>query len=51
MHYYLSNLLIAAAFAILTGCGQTGPLYMPPDAPPPPPVAPAASAEQPSTVP
>lgn len=47
MHYYISNLLLAVAFATLMGCGQTGPLYMPPEkAPPVPPAAPEQSAEQ-----
>ncbi|MCB1689790.1 MAG: hypothetical protein KDI33_14940 [Halioglobus sp.] len=45
MHYYISSLLLALAFAVLTGCGQMGPLYMPPEETPPPPAlsAPAAA--------
>jgi len=30
MPYSITALLIAVAFATLTGCGQMGPLYMPP---------------------
>ena len=49
MRYSITVLLIAFAFATLVGCGQTGPLYMPPeDVPKPPPIAPADSAEQPT---
>ncbi len=55
MPYSVTALLIAVAFASLSGCGQTGPLYMPPEpvpetAPEPvpqaQPAAPADSAEQ-----
>lgn len=31
MHHFVTALLLAVAFASLTGCGQTGPLYMPPE--------------------
>ncbi len=31
MRYAVTALLIAVAFASLGGCGQTGPLYMPPE--------------------
>ena len=52
MNYYTSKLLLAVAFATLVGCGQTGPLYMPPEENPPKPPAmaePSAApvAEQP----
>ena len=47
MRYSITALLIAVAFATLSGCGQTGPLYMPPeDVPKPPPAEPVKSAEQ-----
>jgi len=40
-------LLLAAVVAILAGCGQTGPLYMPDEkVPKPPPAAPQDSAGQ-----
>lgn len=41
MNYYISKLLLAIAFVILAGCGQMGPLYMPPEETPP--VPPAAA--------
>ena len=44
MHYYISNLLLAVALVALSGCGQTGPLYMPPEETPPPPVLSEPSA-------
>lgn len=50
MRYYNSKLLVAVAFVALAGCGQTGPLYMPPEAVPVPPVMPEPSA-QPSVTP
>ncbi len=31
MRYTVTTLFIAVAFASLAGCGQTGPLYMPPE--------------------
>ena len=53
MRHTVTALLIAAAFASLGGCGQTGPLYMPPEPVPVPettpqaqPAAAADSAEQ-----
>jgi predicted small lipoprotein YifL len=47
MRNFPTALLLAAALAILAGCGQTGPLYMPTEnVPKPPPVAPQDSAEQ-----
>ncbi len=47
MRHSITALLIAVAFATLGGCGQTGPLYMPPeDVPRPPHAEPANSAEQ-----
>ncbi|CAA0126296.1 Uncharacterised protein [Halioglobus japonicus] len=53
MNYYISKLLPAVAFVILSGCGQTGPLYMPPEETPPvPPTVSepeAASSEDAST--
>jgi len=52
MHFSVTAVLIAVAFATLGGCGQTGPLYMPPEdvpqALPAAPAAPADSAEQPT---
>lgn len=57
MRFAVTALLIAVAFASLGGCGQTGPLYMPPEPVPEPvpdavpqaqPAAPADSAEQPT---
>jgi predicted small lipoprotein YifL len=47
MNYYISKLLPAIAFVILTGCGQTGPLYMPPEETPP--VPPAAAEPEPAS--
>ncbi|MFZ3288852.1 MAG: lipoprotein [Telluria sp.] len=38
----------AVVFGLLAGCGQTGPLYMPPPAKPKPPV-PAVPAPPPSS--
>jgi len=38
----------AVVFGLLAGCGQTGPLYMPPPAKPKPP-APAVPAPPPSS--
>ena len=49
MRHFVTALLIAVAFAGLVGCGQTGPLYMPPEpetAPQAQPTAAADSAEQ-----
>ena len=53
MRYSVTALLIAAAFVNLGGCGQTGPLYMPPEpvrvpetTPQAQPAAAADSAEQ-----
>ena len=51
MRHAVTALLIAVAFVSLAGCGQTGPLYMPPEPVPetPPQTQPAAatdSAEQ-----
>jgi len=51
MRHAVTALLIAAAFASLGGCGQTGPLYMPPEpetVPQAQPAAAADSAEQPT---
>ncbi len=49
MRTHITALLTYVALALLTGCGQTGPLYMPvEDVPRPPPAAPQDSAEQPS---
>ena len=31
MHYSITAMLYAVALATLTGCGQMGPLYMPPE--------------------
>lgn len=44
MQYYISNLLLAVAIVALCGCGQTGPLYMPPENTPAPPAMPAPDA-------
>ncbi len=50
MHYYILKLLPAIAFAVLAGCGQMGPLYMPPEeTPPPPPAVAEPDTEQPDT--
>ena len=49
MRHFVTDLLVAVAFASLFGCGQTGPLYMPPEpetAPQAQPTAGADSAEQ-----
>jgi predicted small lipoprotein YifL len=52
MRYSVTALLIAVAFVSLAGCGQTGPLYMPPETvPQAQPAAPAESAEQPTKEP
>jgi predicted small lipoprotein YifL len=53
MRYSVTALLIAVAFASVGGCGQTGPLYMPPETmpetvPQAQPADPADSAEQPT---
>jgi len=45
MRYYNSTLLLAVAFVVLAGCGQTGPLYMPPEAVPVPPALPEPAAQ------
>ena len=47
MNYYISKLLLAIAFVTLAGCGQTGPLYMPPEETPPVPPAAAEPAPEP----
>jgi predicted small lipoprotein YifL len=44
MHYYISNLLLVVALLALPGCGQMGPLYMPPEETPPPPALSEPSA-------
>ena len=46
MRHSLTALFIAIAFATLSGCGQTGPLYMPTEEAPVPPAIPADSAAQ-----
>jgi predicted small lipoprotein YifL len=49
MRHSVTALLIAVATVSLAGCGQTGPLYMPPEpetAPQAQPTAAADSAEQ-----
>jgi len=52
MHYSIAALFIAISFAALGGCGQTGPLYMPPKAAPQTqPVEQPDSAEQQSKKP
>ena len=43
MRYAVTALLIAVAFSSLGGCGQTGPLYMPPENAPQ--VQPAATVD------
>lgn len=46
MSYPRIFLLIALTISILSGCGQTGALYMPPEDTPAPPTAPTDGAEQ-----
>ena len=46
MSYPRIFMLIALTVSILSGCGQTGALYMPPENAPAPPAAPAGGAEQ-----
>jgi predicted small lipoprotein YifL len=47
----MRHILVSASFAVLAGCGQKGPLYLPPPAPAaqsrPPPVEPAAERPYP----
>lgn len=53
MRYYNSKLLLAVAVVAniaLCGCGQTGPLYMPPESVPVPPAM-SAPAATPSVAP
>ena len=48
MRHSITALLIAAVLAPLGGCGQTGPLYMPPEETPEvQPAPPADAAQQP----
>lgn len=44
MRHYHSKLLLAVAYVALCGCGQTGPLYMPPESVPVPPAMPEPGA-------
>jgi len=47
MRYPIAALVITVAFAILGGCGQMGPLYMPPEeTPQSEPVEPAQTSQQ-----
>lgn len=52
MHNFVATLLLAITTALVGGCGQMGPLYMPePEAQPAEPASPAPTSQAPADTP